>query len=103
MLFRSAFFTTYIFGISMVKDALLSFVTGQLIPLSFFPGIAQKVFDFLPFSSMVYSPVMIYLDKYSYSELVFVLLRQVVWIVILYVLGSFIWKRVTKRLIVLGG
>lgn len=98
-----AFFTTYIFGISMVKDALLSFVTGQLIPLSFFPGIAQKVFDFLPFSSMVYSPVMIYLDKYSYSELAFVLLRQVVWIVILYVLGSFIWKRVTKRLIVLGG
>lgn len=98
-----AFFTTYIFGISMVKEALLSFVTGQLIPLSFFPKVVQKVFDFMPFSSMVYSPVMIYLGKYSGNELGFVLARQVIWVVILYALGSFIWKRVTKRLIVLGG
>lgn len=98
-----AFFTTYIFGMQMAKDALLSFLTGQLIPLSFFPGVVQRVFDFLPFSSMVYTPVMIYLGKYDTTELLFVLARQVIWIVILYVLGSIIWKKVTKRLIVLGG
>lgn len=98
-----AFFTTYIFGMLMAKEALMSFLTGQLIPLSFFPGIVQKVFDFLPFSSMVYTPVMIYLGKYSGSELYFVLGRQLVWVVILYVLGSIIWKQVTKRLVVLGG
>ena len=98
-----AFFTTYIFGLQMVKSAVLSFLTGELIPLSFFPAVFQKVFDFLPFSSMVYTPVMIYLGKYSGSELMFVLARQVIWIVILYVLGSLIWKKVTKRLVVLGG
>ncbi len=98
-----AFFTTYIFGMAMAKEALLSFLTGQLIPLSFFPGAVQKVFDFLPFSSMVYSPVMIYLGKYSGTELLYVLGRQVIWVVVLYVLGSLIWKKVTKRLVVLGG
>lgn len=98
-----AFFTTYIFGMLMAKDALLSFLTGQLIPLSFFPGVVQKVFEFLPFSSMVYTPVMIYLEKYSTSQLCFVLARQFVWVVILYVLGSIIWRQVTKRLVVLGG
>ena len=98
-----AFFTTYIFGMLMAKDALLSFLTGQLIPLSFFPEVIQRVFDFLPFSSMVYAPTMIYLGKYSGNELMFVLFRQLVWVVILYVLGSLIWKRVTKRLVVLGG
>lgn len=98
-----AFFTTYIFGMLMAKEALLSFLTGQLIPLSFFPLVVQRIFDFLPFSSMVYTPVMIYLGKYSGAELSFVLLRQAVWVVLLYVLGNLIWKKVTKRLVVLGG
>lgn len=98
-----AFFTTYIFGMLMAKEALLSFLTGQLIPLSFFPEVVQKVFDYLPFSSMVYTPVMIYLGKYSDAQLCFVLGRQAAWVIILYVLGSMIWKQVTKRLVVLGG
>jgi ABC-2 type transport system permease protein len=98
-----AFFTTYIFGLQMAKDALMSFLTGQLIPLSFFPVAVQRVFDFLPFSSMVYAPVMLYLGKYTGTEIHFVLLRQAIWVVILYVLGSLIWRQVTKRLIVLGG
>lgn len=98
-----AFFTTYIFGMLMAKEALLSFLTGQLIPLSFFPEGVQRVFDFLPFSSMIYTPVMIYLGKYSGSQLAIVLLRQAVWVVLLYVLGNLIWKKVTSRLVVLGG
>lgn len=98
-----AFFTTYIFGLQLAKSAVLSFLTGQMIPLSLFPEVIQRVFDYLPFSSMVYTPVMIYLGKYSTSEIGFVLARQLIWIVILYVLGSLIWKKVTKRLVVLGG
>lgn len=98
-----AFFTTYIFGMLMVKDALLSFLTGQLIPISLFPEGIQRVFDFLPFSSMVYTPVMIYLGKYTEAELAWALGRQFIWVVLLYLLGSIIWKQVTKRLVVLGG
>lgn len=98
-----AFFTTYIFGMLMAKEALLGFLTGQLIPISFFPVTIQKVFEFLPFSSMIYTPVMIYLGKYTGKTLGFMLLRQAVWIVILYVMGSLIWRKVTKRLVVLGG
>lgn len=98
-----AFFTTYIFGLRMAKTALLSFLTGQLIPISLFPEAVQRIFDFLPFSSMIYTPVMIYLGKYSGTELAFALSRQFFWIVILYWLGSRIWEKVTKRLVVLGG
>lgn len=98
-----AFFTTYIFGMQMVKTAMLNFLSGQLIPISFFPEIMQRIFDFLPFSSMIYTPVMVYLGKYSGYDLLFVLLRQVSWVFILYILGSLIWRKVTKRLVVLGG
>ena len=98
-----AFFTNYVFGLYMVKESLMSFLTGQLIPLSFFPAAVQRVFDFLPFSSMIYAPVMIYLGKYQGTELVWVLVRQLVWVLLLYGLGTLIWNRVTKRLVVLGG
>ena len=98
-----AFFTTYIFGLRMAKSALLSFLTGQLIPISLFPEAAQKIFDCLPFSSMIYTPVMIYLGKYTGAELTWALGRQFVWVILLYWLGSIIWKQVTKRLVVLGG
>ena len=98
-----AFFTTYIFGLQMIKQALMSFLTGQLIPISFFPEAVQRVFDYLPFSSMVYTPVMIYLGKYTGDTLAFMLIRQAVWVVLLYVLGSLIWRQVTKRLVILGG
>lgn len=98
-----AFFTTYIFGLRMVEEAVLGFLTGQLIPISFFPAAVQRVFEFLPFSSMVYTPVMIYLGKYTGTMLGFVLLRQAVWVVLLYLLGSLMWKLVTKRLVILGG
>ena len=98
-----AFYTNYVFGLYMVKEAVMSFLTGQLIPLTFFPAAVQRIFDFLPFSSMVYTPVMIYLGKYSGYDLAFVLLRQIVWVLLLYGLGSLIWRAVVKRLTVLGG
>lgn len=98
-----AFFTTYLLGLMMVQEALMGFLTGQLIPISFFPEALQRIFDFLPFTSMIYTPVMIYLGKYSGEELAFVLFRQAAWVAILYGIGSLIWKKVTKRLVVLGG
>ena len=98
-----AFVTAYMFGMDMAKSALLGFLSGQIIPLSFFPGVLQKVFEFFPFSSMVYTPVMLYLGKYSGVEVAFVLGRQFIWIVLLYAFGTYLWGRITKRLIVLGG
>ena len=98
-----AFVTTYMFGMNMAKNALLGFLSGQLIPISFFPEVIQRIFDYLPFSSMVYTPVMVYLGKYTGAELLFVLGRQFFWILFLYGLGSYLWAKITKRLIVLGG
>ena len=98
-----AFFTTYIFGLMLAKEAILKMLTGQLIPISFFPEVFRKIFEFLPFSSMVYTPVMIYLEKYNKEELTFALGVQLFWVVFLYAIGSVIWKQVTKRLVVLGG
>lgn len=98
-----AFVTTYIFGMNIIKNAALNFLTGKLIPVSFFPAFLQEIFSFLPFTAMTYVPVMIYLGKYSGMEALRQLGRQALWVVILYLAGSLLWKKIEKRIVILGG
>lgn len=98
-----AFVTTYIFGMNIIKNAILNFLTGKLIPISFFPAFVQKIFSFLPFTAMTYVPVMIYLGKYTGTEILYQLGKQAFWAVALYLLGSLLWKKIEKRLVILGG
>lgn len=98
-----AFITTYMFGMNIIKNAVLSFLTGRLIPISFFPELVQRIFSFLPFTAMTYVPVMIYLGKYTGAEASYQLGKQVLWVFILYLLGSFMWRQIEKRIIILGG
>ena len=98
-----SFYTTYVWGLNLAKQAILGFLTGQLIPLSFFPEAIQRIFDFLPFASMNYIPVMIYLNKMPLERVIISMGIQVIWIIILYLLANYFWKRVTKRITVLGG
>lgn len=98
-----AFYTTYVWGMEIIKGGIMTFLTGQLIPLTFFSDAIQKIFEFLPFSSMNYIPVMMYLGKISNSEVAYTLIKQVIWIVILQLFSSWLWKKVIKRISILGG
>ncbi len=98
-----AFVTTYIFGMTIIKNAALNLLTGRLIPISFFPAVVQEIFSFLPFTAMTYVPVMIWMGKYSGTEALYQLGKQALWVVLLYLLGSFLWKKIEKRIVILGG
>lgn len=98
-----AFVTTYVFGMNIIKNAALNFLTGKLIPISFFPEALQRIFAVLPFTAMTYVPVMIYLGKYSGAQVLEQLGKQALWVVVLFLLGSFLWKKIEKRIVILGG
>lgn len=99
----SAFFVTYIWGFMVCKGVILRFFSGELIPIVFFPSAVQKVLQYLPFSSINYTPVMIYMEKFTMNELISALCVQVVWVAILFVLMNVLWQSAIKRLTVLGG
>lgn len=99
----SAFFVTYIWGFMVCKGVILRFFSGELIPIVFFPSAVQKALQYLPFSSINYTPVMIYMEKFTMNELISALCVQVVWVVILFVLMNVLWQSAIKRLTVLGG
>ncbi len=98
-----AFYTTYFFGINMAKEVIMRLCSGALIPLSFFPAGVESFFRFLPFSSMNYTPVMIYLGKLEGEALMNALLLQLFWVMALFLISSIFWKKAIKRLTVLGG
>ncbi|MCH4888212.1 ABC transporter permease [Acidaminobacter sp. JC074] len=98
-----AFYIKNLWGIGFGKSALVRLMSGALIPLVFFPESIQKVFDFLPFKSMVFTPVMIFLGKYTGEEILIAYGKQLFWILLLIVCNYLIWKKAVTRLTVQGG
>jgi len=98
-----AFYIKNIFGIGFGKTALVRLLSGGLIPLVFFPDSVQKIIDVLPFKAMVFTPIMIFLGKYSGQELIYVFLNQVLWIIILIGINYIVWQRAVKHITVQGG
>ena len=98
-----SFYTTYFFGFNMAMAVILQFFSGSLIPLTFFPEYLERIFRLFPFASMNYTPIMIYLGKLSGKEVVYALILQIIWILLFYLAGKFVWASAIKRLTILGG
>jgi ABC-2 type transport system permease protein len=99
----AAFFVEYVFGFIFAKEAVLRLLSGQLIPLAFFPAGMLAVFKFLPFAGLVYTPTMLYLGKYTADEALLNIAVQAVWVVLLMALTQFVWHKAIKRLTIMGG
>lgn len=98
-----SFKITNMWGANQIIQAVSKLVSGTLIPLSFFPNWAKLIMDILPFSSTVYTPSMIYLNKFSNLETFKYMSIQVFWIILFYILTKIIWKKLIKQLVVVGG
>lgn len=61
----SAFWLTKTQGVRRMLLIMRDLFAGVFIPLSFFPGIVQKLFFFLPFQFMTYVPIRVFLGSYE--------------------------------------
>lgn len=98
-----SFKITNMWGLSQITQAIVQLLSGIMIPIVFFPVWAQPLFKFLPFSSMVYTPTMIYLGKLNDFEILKALTVQGIWIIILMLIAKIMWKKLIKTLTILGG
>ena len=98
-----AFWLMNIWGFSILKGSIIKFFSGSLIPLAFFPDVVSKVFQQLPFASMVYTPVMIYMGKIQGTDLALALVKQLVWVLVFIGLAKLLWQWAKNRLAVQGG
>jgi ABC-2 type transport system permease protein len=86
-----------------MKNSIVNFMSGTLIPLSFFPDIISRILQFSPFASLIYTPVTIYLGRYTLAVALELIALQVFWVILFYGLSQLIWRVSIKHLTVQGG
>ena len=98
-----AFYVKNLWGIGILKNSIIGFLSGSLIPLAFLPEPLRVCLEYMPFASMNYTPVMIYMGKYSPGETLLRLGIQAVWAVLVYGISRLVWLGAIKKLCVQGG
>ena len=94
---------TNMWGVNQIMEAVTALFSGALIPITFFSEIVQKIFDFFPFKSIIYTPCMIFENKFSSYEICIALGRQVFWVIAMMFIGKMMYKALVKNLTILGG
>lgn len=97
------FYTTYVWGVRMIKNTLISFLSGALIPLSFLPETWERIFAYSPFSYLSYYPTLIIMGKLEKVEVYRSLVIQSVWAIIFYISMKYLYSQAIKKLQILGG
>ena len=81
----------------------MGFLSGSTIPLAFMPDVLQTVLTYLPFASLSYTPVMIYMNMYSPLQIAFSMLLQAFWLAVFVLASKMIWHFAMKHLCIQGG
>ena len=98
-----AFFFKNLWGTTLIKETLVSFLSGGSIPLAFLPAGLATVLNILPFASLSYTPVMIYMGMYEPAECLWRIGLQIFWMIVMLGISRIVWKSAIKRLVVQGG
>ncbi|MEW9699670.1 ABC transporter permease [Paenibacillus sp. SI8] len=103
IVWMSSFWFYWTFSLVTIKDAAVMIFSGALIPLWFMPSWLVDFIKLTPFDSMFYTPIRIYLGMIPQEEIVSAIIRQVIWVVVLFAIGQLMWKAAAKKLVVQGG
>ena len=98
-----AFFLKNLWGFNIIKSGILRFVSGAVVPLALMPDGLRQVLEWMPFSSLCYTPVMIYMGKYSGVEIALRLAIQLSWVIGFYLISKLILSAALRHISVQGG
>lgn len=97
------FYTSSIWGMQIFRKAITTIFSGIIAPITLFPKWFQKLANILPFKELVYTPINIWLGQISINEIIFVIIKQVVWAIILYFIAKIFFNYSVKKIIINGG
>ncbi len=95
--------TQSIWGINIMKEVVVSVLSGVTVPLAFFPDALRQVMMFLPFQAVFNTPLTLMITPNPSTEL---LIRsfsiQIFWIIVLVIAAKSFFK-VSSRVITING
>lgn len=90
-------------GVIIIFVTIADILAGTEIPLPFFPKFLQNISNFLPFRYMTDFPFRFYVGDISIHDGLISLLVQLVWIIIITIIGKLLMEKALKNAVVQGG
>lgn len=99
----SAFWLIDVSGVALLANVVLSFFSGFLLPLAFFPPPLATLAAVLPFQAITALPVQIFLGQISGADVARVLLLQVGWAIAMTMGGLLLMRAAIRKVVIQGG
>ena len=97
-------YTQSTWGINIMKEVIVTLLSGAVIPLAFFPEAFMKIIMFLPFQAIYNTPLKILIHhQMSVGERIEMLGIQLFWVAFMWVASNVFWKKSLKVITVNGG
>ena len=97
------FYTSSGWGLNSLKTTLISFLSGTLLPLAFFPAGLREVVSWMPFAGMSQNPILILMMKYDLASSLRCVALTAAWIVALELFAKLLFSRAVRKVTVQGG
>ncbi|MBF0787811.1 MULTISPECIES: ABC-2 family transporter protein [unclassified Streptococcus] len=99
-----SFWLENIFFVLTVKEIVIQFLSGIVLPLNFFSNNVRLFVDMLPFKYLVYEPLQIIRNEtYQPMEALGVICVQLIWCILLYMLSRFLLRKGVEHFSNVGG
>ncbi len=98
----SALWVTDIGGIQQLSEMIVIIFAGFIMPIRFFPSWVQGVVNLTPFPYTMYFPVIAFQGLVQQNEIVIIVIAQLIWITLLYILYVSVWHIGLKKYNAIG-
>lgn len=97
------FYSSSIWGMQILRKSVISIFSGIIAPITLFPGWFQKLANILPFKDLIYTPINIWLGQLYINDIIFVIIKLIIWGIILYLIARTFFNHAVKKVTINGG
>lgn len=90
-------------GIVNIFIVVAEILSGFIVPIPFFPKLLKEISKYLPFQYISDLTFRLYVGNVNIKEGIIGIIVQLLWIIILLIIGKTLMKRNLKRVVVQGG
>lgn len=98
-----AFWTAESGGPRFCFELFLEFMAGAFFPLDVLPATVKTLFQFLPFSSLIYFPLNVFLERMTTTDFIYGLMNQLLWIFVFLFVIRIVWNKGLRAYAAQGG
>ena len=97
------FYSSSIWGMQILRKSIICIFSGLIAPITLFPKWFQVIANVLPFKELIYTPINIWLGQVSMNDIILVMIKQIIWIGVLYGIAKMFFNHAVKKVTINGG